>query len=123
MAVDLTQSLSWKSATGDAATMLDELQPNILKGHVREHLSMLFLNFGDQADARTFLRTLVPLMKSAKTHLQEVEAFKTAGTPGTPYVGVGLTKTGYDAVGIGAAPTDDSFTRGMKDPASRQTLT
>jgi hypothetical protein len=33
MAVDLTQSLAWKSATEDATTMLGELQPNIFEGH------------------------------------------------------------------------------------------
>jgi Dyp-type peroxidase family len=123
MAVNLNAPLSWKIAAGDDAIMLDELQPNILKGHVRDHLSVLFLHFDDQADAKGLLGALVPLMKSAKTHLQEVEAFNTTGTKGTTYVGVGLTKTGYDLLGIAAAPADSSFNRGMKDPASRQTLT
>jgi Dyp-type peroxidase family len=122
MAVNLNAPLTAGTATGDDAIMLDELQPNILKGHVRDHLSVLFLHFDDQADAKAFLGALVALMKSAKTHLDEVEAFKTTGTPGTPYVGVGLSKTGYDLLGIAAAPADSSFTRGMKDPASRQTL-
>ena len=123
MAVNLNAPLTAGTAAGDDAIMLDELQPNILKGHVRDHLSVLFLHFDDQADAQTFLGALVALMKSAKTHLDEVEAFKTTGTPGTPYVGVGLSKTGYDLLGIAAAPADSSFTRGMKDPDSRQTLT
>ena len=39
MSVDLSTTLSWTTATGDAATMLGELQPNILKAHVRDHLS------------------------------------------------------------------------------------
>jgi hypothetical protein len=54
MAVILDAPLEWKTASGDAATMLDELQPNIVKAHVRDSLSVLFLRFGDQAEARTF---------------------------------------------------------------------
>jgi Dyp-type peroxidase family len=101
--------------------MLEQLQANILKAHVRDDLSVMFLNFGDQAEAKAFLKALAPLMKSARKHLEEVEAFKTAKTPGTPYVGVGLTKTGYAAIGV-AAPTDPSFQLGMKAPATRQLL-
>ncbi len=122
MTVDLTVPLSWKTATGDAAIMLDELQPNILKAHVRDFLAMLFLNFADQAEGRSFLAALVPLMKSAKAHLEEVDAFATNGIAGSPYLGVGLTRAGYGALGIANTPTDSSFTRGMTDPASRQTL-
>jgi Dyp-type peroxidase family len=123
MAATINVPLAWQTAAGDDLTMLEELQPNILKAHVRDHLSVLLLQFANQADARAFLGSLVGLMKSARTHLLEVEAFKTAGTPGTPYVGVGLTSAGYGMLGIAAVPVDSSFQRGMKDPASRQTLT
>ncbi|MGH8931552.1 MAG: Dyp-type peroxidase [Egibacteraceae bacterium] len=122
MAVDLTVPLSWETAAGDAAIMLKELQANIVKGHVRDALVMMFLQFGDRGDARAFLSALVPLMKSAKRHLNEVKDYKAKGTSGTTYVGVGLTKEGYDALGIAALPADASFRRGMKDPGSRQTL-
>jgi Dyp-type peroxidase family len=120
--IDLSRSLSWKSATGADAILLDELQPNILRAHVREHLSVLFLQFGDQTDGRTFLRDLAGLMRSAKTHLDEVEAFSTNGTPGSPYVGVGLTAAGYGQLGVPVAdmPADPVFRNGMK--ASRHTL-
>jgi deferrochelatase/peroxidase EfeB len=58
--------------------MLDQLQPNILKGHVRDQLSVLLLHFDDQADAKAFLGAVAQqLMKSAKEQLDEVEAFKT----------------------------------------------
>jgi Dyp-type peroxidase family len=123
---DLTAPLRWETATGDDAILLEELQPNILKGHVRDSLAVLFLHFGDQTEAKTFLTALATgpsaLMKSAKQHLEEIREFKASGAPGTSYVGVGLTRTGYDVLGIAAVPDDAAFTRGMKDPASRQTL-
>ncbi|MGH3567413.1 MAG: Dyp-type peroxidase [Pseudonocardia sp.] len=120
--VNLARSLSWKTAAGDDATLLDELQPNIVRPHTREHLSVLFLRFDDQAEARTFLTAMVGLMKSTRTHLGEVEAFKTNGTPGTPYVGVGLTRSGYNALGVpyASVPPDAPFQNGMK--SSRRKL-
>ena len=59
MAVTLNSPLWWESASGDDAAMLDALQPNILKAHTREFLTVLFLRFDDQAAARGFLRKLV----------------------------------------------------------------
>jgi Dyp-type peroxidase family len=115
MAVDLSTPLSWKAATGDAATMLDELQPNIVKAHVRDHLSVLFLGFGDAGEAKAFLKALAGLMKSAKTHLEEVEAFKAGSSGGTTYVGLGLTATAYGKLGIATAPGDPSFQGGAKE--------
>ena len=55
MPFDLTQPLSWESAAGDAAVMLDELQPNIVKAHTREFLTVLFLKFTDPAGGRALL--------------------------------------------------------------------
>jgi Dyp-type peroxidase family len=119
------QPFSWKSATGVAAAALDGLQPNIIKAHTRERLSMLFLTFSNREGAQKFLKSLATpvngnvLVKSARTHLQEVEAFKQSGTPGTSYVGVGLTWSGYGALGIPVPrrPNDVSFKNGMKQAA------
>jgi Dyp-type peroxidase family len=129
MAIELKQPLTWSQAKGDALTMLDQLQPNILKGHVRDHLSVMLLQFGDRSDAKDFLSGLVNarprLMKSAKKALEEAAAFKRHGTPGTPYVGVGLSFEGYQALGIAAAkiPADAAFRRGMRASTTRQALT
>lgn len=122
MAVELRSPFSWQTVGGDTAAMLAELQPNILKGHARDYLTLLFLRFDHAGAARGFVRGLVvsttgrPLMKSAKTHLEEIAAFKASGTPGTPYVGLGLTAAGYAALGIPATkrPSDRSFQRGMQ---------
>ncbi|MBK1786917.1 Dyp-type peroxidase [Prauserella cavernicola] len=122
MPVELTRPLSWKTAQGDDAALLDELQPNIVKAHVRDHLSVLFVRFGDAAEGRGFLRALAGSMKSAKSHLEEIEAFKAAGTGGTPYLGVGLSNTGYEALGITTVPADTSFRQGMRDPVTKDRL-
>ncbi|HVV12899.1 Dyp-type peroxidase [Amycolatopsis sp.] len=114
MPVDLSNPLSWRTATGDAVDMLDQLQPNILKAHVRDHLQVLFLAFGDAGEARVFLKAVAGVMKSAKAHLEEIEAFKTARSGGTPYVGLGLTAHGYATLGIASGPADGSFLGGAK---------
>jgi Dyp-type peroxidase family len=126
-ALDLTQPLAWETATGDAATMLDELQPNILKGHVRDRMSLLFLRFADACEARALLKGFVdvpPLMKSARTHLEEVDAHRISCTPGSPYLGVGLTAGGYAALDIPQTswPGDASFLRGMRAPSTQGLL-
>ncbi len=123
MPFDRTQPISWENAVGDAAVMLDELQPNIVKAHTREFLTILFLKFNDPAGAKTFLKSLTqtpaaaPLLKSAKTHLQEVKAFKATGKKGTPYVGVGITSAGYALLQIPdpKVPPDLSFRTGMQN--------
>jgi Dyp-type peroxidase family len=125
MTLDLKRPLAWRSEDGDAAAMLSELQPNILKAHVRDHLSVLLLQFAGRADARTFLGGVAALMKSAKDQLQEVTAYKDAHGPahrGTPYVGVGLSSEGYEVIDAPRRPADSSFVRGMRDAATRQTL-
>jgi Dyp-type peroxidase family len=127
MTVDLTQPLAWKSATDDASTMLDELQANILKAHVRDRLSVLLLRFSDATEGRTFLRLVArDLMKSARAHLDETEEYKASGerTSGAPYVGVGLSYEGYAALDVARRhrPADGSFARGMRSRATRGDL-
>jgi Dyp-type peroxidase family len=119
MPVNLSSAkpLAWDSTTLDADTkeMLNNLQPNILQPHVREHLLVLFIHFDVAADGKRFLKALVPLMKSAKKHFEEVRAFNQSGTAGTPYVGVGLSKAGYLKLGHSTVTfTDDAFKSGLK---------
>lgn len=120
MPVTLDAPLSWENPTPDDGRMLDGLQPNILKAHVREFLTVLFLRFDQAAKGKSFLRALAsgakPLVKSARIHLAEIKVFKTQGKPGTAYVGVGLTAAGYTALGIAATrqPGNRPFRDGMK---------
>jgi Dyp-type peroxidase family len=129
MPVTIDRPFSWENPSNDDGRMLDSLQPNILKAHVREFLTVLFLRFDQGAAGRTFLKALTqgakPLVKSAHTHLHEVRAFKTLSRKGTAYVGVGLTVAGYAALGIPQArqPANSRFRGGMKaaqlgDPAT-----
>jgi Dyp-type peroxidase family len=120
MPVTLDRPFSWQTAGLDDRRMLDGLQPNILKAHVREFLTVLFLRFDQAAAGRTFLRALTqgakPLLKSARTHLEEVQAFDTLKRKGSTYVGVGLTAAGYGVLGVPAArqPANTRFRAGMK---------
>lgn len=123
MPVDLNnaQPLAWDSATLDADTkaMLDELQPNILRAHVREHLSVLFVRFNDVTEGRAFLRSIATTkMKSAREHLREIREFAAGRRRGTPYVGIGISKAGYRDLGHAVEDVrrfgDPVFRDGMK---------
>ncbi len=130
MPVTLDRPISWKNASGDDARMLDQLQPNILKGHTRDIFTAIFVKFHDRGQAASLLAELstdgiVPaLMKSANTHLNEIQAFKQMKTPGTSYVGVGLTVNGYDKLEIPKQlqPDDAAFQRGMTNNQTRALL-
>lgn len=117
MPVTLDAPISWQNPpTADDAAMLDNLQPNILKPHTRDFLAILFLRFTNAAAGRGFLREITPWMKSARTHLAEIQRFKADKTqPGSPYLGVGLTAPGYEALGVGTVPSDPSFIAGMQN--------
>jgi Dyp-type peroxidase family len=122
--VDLQKPLDWEAAS--AATTLKQLQPNILKAHVRNHLAVLLLSFEDRAEGRRFLHEVAhDHMKSALQHLEEVKAHKRPPYPqGTTYVGVALSATGYATLGVpdDRVPADGSFRRGMKAAATRREL-
>ncbi|GAA4091502.1 Dyp-type peroxidase [Nonomuraea soli] len=113
--------LAWDSASLDADTraMLDNLQPNILRAHVREHLAVLILRFNDAAEGRRYLREIaLTHVKSARKHLEEVREFGRTGRNGTPYVGIGLSRAGYRDLGHSVADIrkfgDAAFKDGMK---------
>jgi len=113
MPIDLTKPIPAGPAAGDVLAMLQNLQPNIVKPHVREFLTILFLEFGDTASAQALLGKIAPMIKSASQHLDEVRDFKANGTPGSAYIGFGLTRTGYELLGDGPVPADASFRAGM----------
>lgn len=119
MSVNLNEVLSIKNITTDGRALLDNLQPNILRPHTREILTMLFLRIDDPVEGKRVIKALSagpkPLVKSTSVHLTEIAAFHATGKPGTAYVGVGLSRTGYDALGVANAqqPPDPAFQAGM----------
>jgi Dyp-type peroxidase family len=125
MPLDLHRPLAWKTAGGDAALMLDELQANILKGHVRDHMALLLLRFAEAAAGRACLSAIAACVKSAGAHLAEVEAHRADETVlGEPYVGVALSAAGYEKLGVPAdeRPDDPAFVRGTRNPATLAAL-
>jgi deferrochelatase/peroxidase EfeB len=86
--------------------LLENLQPNILRPHVRTYLKVIFVQVreGAEDDARTALHTIADpkqgLMKNAWEHFQEVDAHrKRVAAKQDPvasvFVGIGLSATGY----------------------------
>jgi Dyp-type peroxidase family len=114
MTIDLSKPIAWSTAQGEELTMLQGLQPNILKGHVRDFMTILFLRFSSKSGGKAFLADLVTMMKSAHDHFVEIQNFKENGVAGTPYIGLGLTHEGYSFLGVGDIPGDPSFLAGMQ---------
>ncbi|MFD9946427.1 Dyp-type peroxidase [Nonomuraea sp. NPDC059023] len=123
MPVDLNnaQPLAWDSASlnADTKAMLDNLQPNILRAHVREYLTVLFVRFNDVAEGKRFLRHVATThMKSARKHLEEIRSFSRERRPGSAYVGIGISKAGYRDLGHSVEDVrrfgDKVFRDGMK---------
>jgi Dyp-type peroxidase family len=125
-ALNFQAPLDWQAAAGDELAMLNSLQANILKGHVRDALTIKFLTFATKQALKDFIVGIAPNVKSAKTHLEEVRIHKAGGVAGTVYVGVGLTSKAYSLLGIAPTkvPVDVAFREGaasripnLSDPA------
>jgi Dyp-type peroxidase family len=110
---------------GDPASrMLHALQANILHAHVRTHLRLLALQIEAPYAARRGLSDIARSMKTAARQFEELHAYRTMRQPGTPYVGVALSATGYQRLHIPHAhwPDDPAFREGIRrrnlgDPA------
>ena len=124
MTIDLTKPLAWKKASTEEQKMLQCLQGNILKGHGRTETVNIFFKL-DPAKALQMKRVLRELanyhITSAERQLRETEVFHEDGTPGSTFVSVFLSATGYAALGVsGQAPGSEPqfFKKGMRDAVS-----
>lgn len=122
MAIDLKQPISWKGVSPEEKALLRDLQGNILKGHGRDHVTVLFVQFksGAAAAAKGFLREVATAhVRDALTHLSEAETFKATGKGGSVFVGIGVSAGGYAALGFpsGKVPADAAFRTGMRKRA------
>lgn len=105
--------------------MLQSLQGNILKGHGRGHVQLLFFRFSELANGpvqgRRLLRSLAQdHISSAYRQLQDAERYKQKGIPGGLFVHLALSAKGYDAVGANTLkPQDEHFLGGMAEDERR----
>jgi deferrochelatase/peroxidase EfeB len=112
----LEEPLRWKSDNTDVIAVLNDLQGNILKGHGRNHTQNLFLHFNNSGEAKLFIKTLAPNLKTAYQQLKETDLYKTQHTPGGVFICLFLSYAGYQALGIAddKIPENEPFREGLK---------
>jgi Dyp-type peroxidase family len=99
MAIDLTKPLDDSVISSQEKHFLKDLQANILKGHGREHVALLFLSIRNVGQARSFLRSFP--VTSALQQLEETKQYKTTLAPGGVVRLVFLSQSGLAAFGQG----------------------
>ncbi len=119
--------LSWKKADAGQLRLLQSLQGNILKGHGRRFVDLLFfrLDAGRRLEARRFLRHLANHhVTNAHQQLLGSERFRRTRASAGPFVHVALSHAGYQALGVEPerTPADPEFARGMRHADSVQAL-
>jgi len=102
----------------DTRRFLSALQANILKGHGRHHIALLFLEITEVSQARAFLHHYK--VTDAATQFHETRRFKETGEPGGLVQLVFISHTGLVKLGKAAAfkqedgtPLDEFFEAGM----------
>jgi deferrochelatase/peroxidase EfeB len=114
----LTEPLALRGRKPSDVPLLAALQPNILRPHVRESLRLLLIRIEDAAAARAGLARIAgnpDLMKSAADHFDEVDAHRSSRAYGSAFVGIALSRSGYDRLGVNRdrQPGDLAFRAGM----------
>lgn len=102
----------------DTRHFLSALQANILKGHGRHHIALLFLEVTEVSQARTFLHHYN--VTDSATQFRETKRFKETGEPGGLVQLVFISHAGLVKLGKAAAfkdaddtPLDEFFEGGM----------
>ncbi len=112
MSINLSKPLDDTVISNIEKHFLRGLQANILKGHGREHVALLFLQIQDVSGAQAFLHAYP--VTDAYTQLRETRAFKETRTPGGVVRLVFVTRAGLDVLGHGAAFAGfEAFSNGM----------
>ena len=99
MAINLTKPLDDIVISTQEKNFLRDLQANILKGHGREHVALVFLSVEDVTKARVFLHNFQ--VTSAFQQLEEAKQFKTTRAPGGVVRLAFLSQAGLVAFGHG----------------------
>ena len=99
MAINLTKPLDDTVISTQERNFLLDLQANILKGHGREHVALVFLAIRDTNKARKFLHGFP--VTSAFRQLDEAKQFKATRAPGGVVRLAFLSQSGLVAFGHG----------------------
>lgn len=99
MAINLTKPLDDIVISTQEKNFLRELQANILKGHGREHVALVFLAINAVSQARAFLRAFP--VTNAFQQLDEAKQFKATRAPGGVVRLAFLSQSGLAAFGHG----------------------
>ncbi len=93
----------------------DNLQGNILKGHGRDRVVLLFLRFPDANTGRRFIKMVLPFVTSATDQIEQSEKFKRTNTDSDLFANFFLTYAGYKILGVPEhlIPQEASFKAGM----------
>ena len=116
----LKRQLTWTNAIGDhdIRALLRDLQGNVLKPHGRDHVLVSLLRFdsGPVDDARAAARLLGEAATSAREHLDQAALFRQSQVPGNVFIGVALSRAGYEALQIPATqiPPGQAFSAGFR---------
>ena len=97
MPINLNNPLDDTAISNTEKGFMQNLQANILKGHGREHVILMFLSINNVAKARTYLHNYD--VTDAHTQLTETKAFQQRREPGGVVRLVFLSKSGLDAFG------------------------
>jgi Dyp-type peroxidase family len=112
MAIDLAKPLDDKVISNQEKHFMQNLQANILKGHGREHVVLLFLAVKNVGKARAFLHSY-PVTDSL-TQFKETEEFSRTRAPSGVVRLVFMSKAGLDMFGHGSKFTGfGAFSGGM----------
>jgi Dyp-type peroxidase family len=121
---DLNRTLDLANLTAADHAMLGDLQVNILKGHGREFVRLLFITFNPGASAkeaaRNFTRAMGNMVTSAQQQLESAAFFKATKNvvprPMTdPVLAFFLTHKGYQALGLDSrSPNHLPYRQGLK---------
>lgn len=114
----LTEPLALRGRRPGDIPLLAALQPNILRPHVRDSLRLLLIQITDPAAARASIGRIARnprLMKTAADHFDEVDAHRGSQAPGSAFVGIALSHSGYQRLEVPhhRFPADAAFREGM----------
>jgi Dyp-type peroxidase family len=114
---DLNRTLDLENLSVADQAMLGDLQVNILKGHGRPFVKLLFISFNsNQKDkARIFVNNIGALVTSAKKQLEDTAFFKSTHLPTDAVLAFYLTHKGYEAIGhSNLSPNHQPYRDGLK---------